>query len=394
MKASKVNRLLGTSIEKEKILGYLTGLEMDVRDEEGDAFEVTPPSFRPDLTMGMDIVEEVARIYGYDEIPTHLPEAPVSVVLADPERRAEELTRDVLVGAGFSEVVNYSFGGPDLLDPLGFPEGDVRAMPVPLQNPLSEAQGFLRTTLFGLLLDTVARNLRQRNRNLRFFELGRVFLPRAGQVLPEERKMLAGAMAGRRYTERWNQPDAGVDFYDLKGALEVLLKAFGIRGFEWNRSEQISCLHPGCSGDILINTTKIGYAGKLHPSVQEAFNIEEDVYLFELEFESLASRVDGSKEYRAYARRPPVERDLALVLDDEMPYSQVIERMRELADPRVTEIELFDLYRGAPVPEGKQSMAFRITYQDPSRNLTDEEINRIQEVFLDQLLPGLGAQLR
>jgi len=394
MKVSKVNRLLGTSIEKEKILGYLSALEMDVRDMEGDEFEVMPPSFRPDLTMGMDIVEEVARLYGYDAIPTHMPEAPISVVLAEPERRAEELARDVLVGAGFSEVVNYSFGGPGLLDPLGFPADDIRAVPVALQNPLSESQGFLRTSLIGLLLDTVARNLRQRNRDLRFFELGRVFLPRAGQVLPEERRMVAGVMAGRRYTERWNQPDAGVDVFDLKGALEVLLEAFGIGGFEWNRSEQISCLHPGCSGDILINTTRIGYAGGLHPSIQEIFGIEEDVYLFELEFESLVSRVDRPREYRFYAKRPSVQRDLALVLDEEMTYSQVVEKMRELADPRVTEIELFDLYRGTPVPEGKQSMAFRITYQDPSRNLTDEEINRIQEAFLGQLLPGLGAQLR
>jgi phenylalanyl-tRNA synthetase beta chain len=394
LEASKVNRLLGTSIEKEKILGYLTGLEMDVRDEEGDFFEVTPPSFRPDLRMGMDIVEEVARVYGYHEIPTHLPEAPISVVLAEPERRAEELARDVLVGAGFCEVVNYSFGGPDLLEPLGFPDGDVRAKPVPLQNPLSDAQGFLRTTLVGLLLDTVARNLRQRNRDLWFFELGRVFLPCEDQVLPEERKMLAGAMAGRRYTERWNQPDAEVDVFDLKGTLEVLLGAFGIRGFEWNRSEQISSLHPGCSGDILIHTTKIGYAGRLHPSIQEVFEIEEDVYLFELEFESLVSCMDRPREYSPFARRPSVQRDLALVLDEAMTYSQVLEKMRELAGPGVTEIELFDLYRGAPVPEGKQSMAFRITYQDPSRNLTDEEINRIQEAFLGQLLPGLGAELR
>jgi phenylalanyl-tRNA synthetase beta chain len=344
--------------------------------------------------MGMDIVEEVARIYGYDEIPTHMPEAPISVVLTEPERRAEELARDVLVGAGFTEVVNYSFGGPELLEPLGFPAGDVRAAPVPLQNPLSESQGFLRTTLVGLLLDTVGRNLRQRNRDLRFFELGRVFLPLPGQVLPEERRMLAGVMAGRRYAGRWNQPVEKVDVFDLKGALEALLEAFGVRGFDWNPSEQISCLHPGCSGDILVSTTKIGHAGKLHPSIQEAFEIEEDVYLFELEFENLVSRVDRRREYRPYARTPPVQRDLALVLDEAMPYSEVVEKMRDLSDPRVTEIALFDLYRGAPVPEGKQSMAFRITYQDPSRNLTDEEINRIQGAFLDQLLPGLEAELR
>jgi phenylalanyl-tRNA synthetase beta chain len=267
-------------------------------------------------------------------------------------------------------------------------------MPVPLQNPLSEAQGFLRTTLVGLLLDTLARNLRQRNRDLKLFELGRVFLPRADQVLPEERRMLAGVMVGGRHSERWNQPAAEIDLFDLKGALEVLFEAFGMGRFEFNRSEQISSLHPGCSGDILRNTTKIGYAGRLHPSVQETLEIEEDIYLFELEFESFAESIDRPREYRAYARRPPVQRDLALVLDEEMTYSQVIEQMWELADPRVTEIELFDLYQGPPVPEGKQSMAFRITYQEPSRNLTDEEINKIQEAFLGQLLPGLRAHLR
>jgi phenylalanyl-tRNA synthetase beta chain len=259
-----------------------------------------------------------------------------------------------------------------MLEPLGFSAGDIRAMPVALQNPLSEAQGFLRTTLAGSLVQTAAMNLRRRNRDFRFFELGRVFLTRGHESLPEERKMLAGVMVGRRYANGWNEPDDGVDLFDLKGALEVLLGAFQAGHFEWKQTEQISYLHPGCSGDILINTTKIGSAGRLHPSVQEAFGMEEDAYLFEIELKALASRVDHPKQYRSFARRPPVERDLALVLDEAVPYSQVMGRMRELADPRVTEIELFDLYQGLPVPAGKQSMAFRITYQDPSKNLTDE----------------------
>ncbi len=394
MMLSRINRLLGTSLEKEEVLGHLRGLEMRVEDDAGEVFEVTPPSFRPDLRMEMDIIEEVARLYGYDEIPPDMPKAPVSVVRPDSERRAEDLARDVLVGLGFCEVVNYSFTGPDLFEPLGFSTGDIRAKPVALQNPLSEAQGFLRTTLAGSLLETTAMNLRRRNRDLRLFELGRVFLHRGDEALPEERKMLAAVMVGGRYAEGWNQPDDSVDFFDLKGALETLLDAFRIESFEWKRPEQNSYLHPGCSGGILINTTKIGCAGRLHPSVQEAFGMEEEVYFFEIGLEALASHVDHPLRYRPFARRPPVERDLALVLDETVPYSRVIDRMREHADPRVTAIELFDLYEGPPVPEGKQSMAFRITYQDPSRNLTDEEINKIQEAFLSRLLPGLGASLR
>ena len=394
MAVSRINRLLGTSIEKARILDFLKGLQMRAEEVDQETLEITPPSFRPDIQMGMDIVEEVARLHGYDAIPTHLPKAPVSIVQAGPERRAEDLARDVLVGMGFSDVVNYSFFGLEGLARFGFPATDVRNRPVPLQNPLSEAQGFLRTTLLGSLLDTLARNLRQRNRDLRVFELGRVFLSSPGQVLPEERKMLAGAMVGRRYPERWNQPAGEVDVYDLKGALEVVLAAFGMAEFEWKPSEQNSCLHPGCSGDILINTTRIGVAGKLHPAVQEAFEIEQEVYLFEIEFERLASGVDRPSKYRPYSRRPPVQRDIALVLKQEMTYSEVLEKMRDLADPRVTRIELFDVYQGPPVPAGDKSMAFRITYQDPYRNLTDEEINEIQEAFLVRLLPDLGAQLR
>jgi phenylalanyl-tRNA synthetase beta chain len=391
---SKINRLLGTSIEREKMVGFLTRLEMMVKDGDGDLLEITPPSFRPDIHMGMDIVEEVARLHGYDTIPTDMPKGPVSVVTVEPERRAEERVRDTLVGMGFFEVVNYTFCGKEAIDVLGFTEQDLRRTPVPLQNPLSEAQGFLRTTLVGSMLDTVARNHRQRSRNLRAFELGRVFLPAQGKPLPEERKMLVGVMEGRRYPDRWNDHEETVDVYDLKGVLEVLLEAFGMDEFEWLPSEQNSSLHPGCSGDILINTTKIGYAGKLHPSIQEALEIEGDVYVFEMDLAHLVVQVDRPRGYKPYSRRPPVQRDVALVLKDEMTYSQVIEKMRGLADPRVTDIELFDVYQGPPVPEGEKSMAFRITYQDPSKNLTDEEINRIQEAFLGKLLPDLGAQLR
>ena len=395
MTVSRINRLLGTSLEKKRIVGFLTGLEMRVKDEDGEALEIAPPSFRPDVQMGMDVVEEVARLYGYEAIPTRMPAAPVSVVFDQPERRAEDLARDLLVGMGFCEVVNYSFCGKELLGLLGFPTTtDLRGMPVPLQNPLTEAQGFMRTTLVGPLLDTIARNMRQRKRDLRVFEVGRVFLPSPGKVLPEERKMLAGGMVGRRYPERWNEPDAAVDGYDLRGVLEVLLRAFGVGEFEWKPSDQISCLHPGCSGDILINTTKIGIAGKLHPVVQEALEIAGDVYLFEMEFAHLAPRVDRPKKYKAYSRRPPVQRDIALVIDERITYRQVIDKIWSFADTRVTDIELFDVYHGPPVPEGEKSMAFRITYQDPSSNLTDEEINGIQEGFLGRLLPGLGASLR
>jgi len=206
--------------------------------------------------------------------------------------------------------------------------------------------------------------------------------------------MLTAVMTGQRYPSLWNQPEDPSDIFDLKGALEVLFGAFGMDQFQWNPSEKNSSLHPGCSGDILNNTTKIGHAGKLHPSLQDAFDLEQEVYLFEVEFDPFVSALDTSMAYEPFPRNPSVQRDIALVLDEALSCGQVLAKMRELADPRVTRMELFDLYRGPPVPEGKKSMAFRITYQDRERTLTDEEVNKLQETFLSELLPGVEAALR
>lgn len=388
------NRLLGASVEKGQMLQILRSLEFEVKDSGGEALEVTPPSFRPDIREATDLVEEVVRLYGYDRIPVQMPRAPLSVPLVDPERRAEEGIRDLLIGLGFQEVIQYSFVPRDRIDRMGFLAGDVRSRPIPLQNPLSEAQGVLRTTLVCSLLDTVSRNLRKNNRDIRLFELGRVFLPPANGGLPEQKKVLAAVLTGRRYPEQWNQPAERVDAYDLRGVIEALLGSLGIQGFDWVPSDQISSLHPGCSGDILIKTTKVGFAGRLHPIVQETFEIDQDVYLFEMGFECFLACAGEQKVYRPIGRFPSVERDIALVLDETIRFREVLEVMWASADRSAVKIDLFDVYRGSPVPEGQKSLAFRITYQHPSRTLTDEEVNELQGRLLGKVLPRLKAQLR
>jgi len=392
---SRVNRLLGTAISGDEMCRLLGSLEIGVEPAGGETCSASPPSFRPDLQQAEDVAEEVARLHGYDAVPTCLPRAPVGLVRLDRERRADEKIRDVLVGMGFHEVINYSFVGRDRLALLG-PSGGLGGGcdPVAVQNPLSETQGVLRTTLLASLLETVARNLRRKNRDLKLFELRRVFLPAAEGPLPVERKSLAGAIVGSRGVPHWSRAAERADLFDLRGVLEQLFSCFGLEGFEWRENSKHSSLHPGCSGDILINTTWIGLAGKIHPAVREAFDIEEEVYLFEVELSGFASSVERSGFFKPINRNPFVQRDVALVLDDDIPWGRVQERIKALADSRVANIELFDLYRGAPVPEGKKSLAFRLTYQDPSRTLTDEEVNRLQETFLRELLPGVQAQLR
>jgi len=226
------------------------------------------------------------------------------------------------------------------------------------------------------------------------FELGRVFSPSPEGVLRVETKMLAGAITGRRYPEGWDQPNEPVDFFDLKGVVEKLVHAFGIEGFRVVSAAENFCLHPGYSGDIQVNTKRVGCVGKLHPSVQEAFDIEADTFVFEVDFSCFVEAATKERSYQPFVRNPSVQRDLALVLDQDVPFSQVSDRMRGLADARMTGLELFDLYQGPQVPQGKKSMALRITYQDPEKTLTDEEVNKLQETLLKGLLPGLGAQLR
>jgi len=394
LKVSQINRVLGTSLDRDPVQELLKAVEISVEEKGEDVLEAVPPSFRPDIRLPEDLMEEVARLVGYDEIPTVMPRAPLAPVSPDPERSAEEKTREILVGMGFFETIHHSFINRDRLIDLRIPPESEQGRPVVLQNPLSEMQSVLRTTLLGSLLDTVSRNLHRNNRDLRLFELRRVFFPSEENPLPAERKMLAGILSGRRYPRQWNQPEEAVDLFDLRGVLDVLAASLGIPSFSLRPSSKIFCLHPGYSSDILINTTKIGVAGRLHPDVRDSFDISEDVYLFELDFSPLVKTFSQETTYWPFVRNPSVQRDIALVLNQDVSYAGVMDRMRTLVDRRVTAMELFDLYQGPQLPEGKKSMAFRITYQDPEKTLTDAEVNELQNDLLQQLLPGLGAQLR
>lgn len=390
----RANRLLGTAIGSKEMELLLERLDFSIRPAGEDVLEVTPPSFRPDVREAADLAEEVARLYGYGRIPVRMPMASLAVPVVDPEKRAEEAARDLMVSRGFQEAIQYSFVPRERIDLMGFPEGDPRGRPVPLQNPLSEAQAVLRTTLVSSLLDLTARNLRKNNSDLRLFELRRVFLPTLQSEVPEQKRMLSAVMTGRRFPQQWNQPADSVDAYDLKGLLEALFDAFGVEEWEWVPSEENSSLHPGCSGDILIRSKRVGFAGRLHPRLQKELEINQDVYLFELEFQHLVAGGERGRFYRPIARFPAIQRDVAFVVSEEIPYRRVLEQMRTCAAPEAVKIELFDLYRGAQVPKGKKSMAFRITYQHPDRTLTDDEVNALQERLLEKVLPALNAKLR
>ena len=394
LNVDKTNRMVGVRLSKDEIASLLKRLEIGAVPVDDGVLCITPPSFRPDLHTEVDLIEEVARLVQYDRIPQAMPRAPIAVVLRDPVQRATDRIRHVLVQSGFHETIHYSFLPMDRLVAVHTAGKTPEGAPVRLQNPLSEEQAVLRTSLVPSLLETVARNLRKMNRDLRLFEIRTVFLSRTGTRLPEERKVVASLLTGRRYPDQWNLPKDPVDFFDMRGVLEVLLQEFGYDTWTLVPSQEEFCLHPSCCGDILIGTTRIGRTGKVHPDVLESFGIDQDVYLFELDFLPLVSQGEQRKRYEPYSKYPAIQRDVALVMDELVPFSRVVEKMKELADPQVTQIHLFDVYRGSPIPDGKMSMAFHITYQNQSRTLTDEEVNRIQADYAKALVHGLNAQLR
>lgn len=393
----RLNRLLGTAVGKEEAADLLERLEMGVKvgEEAGEAvIDVTPPSFRPDIRLEVDVAEEVARLFHYDRIKAVMPSVPASVPSLERARRVEARIRHLLVQAGFHETIHYSFVSLRHLNALSLGEELQAGRVVKLLNPLSEEHAYLRTCLTGGLIETAAKNIRRMNTDLRLFEIGKVFHASPGERLPEVKRKVAAVMTGRRYPDHWSLPRDHVDFFDIKGAVETLLSALG---YDMNCTvprEGVSFLDPGCSAEIGVHGTPLGVVGKVHPDVLRAFEIDRDVYAFEIDVATLEACRHRERRYRPFSRYPPIQRDLALIVDGSAPFSQIFEKMRALADSRVTSIHLFDVYRGKPVPEGKMSMAFRITYQDHSRTLTDEEVNRLQENYIQSLLPALGAQLR
>ncbi len=394
----RVNRLLGTNISKEQAQALLRRLEIEVAssDDSGEVLQVTPPSFRPDIRMAVDVIEEIGRLFHYDRIPACMPQVPATVPSLEGTLRTERQVRQAMVQAGFHETIHYSFVSSRLLSiaPWSSEQGEGVPPGVRLVNPLSEEQAYLRTSLLPSLIDTTAKNVRRMNPDLWLFEIGKVFYPMADKSLPEVRRKVAASMTGRRYPEHWSQPNDQVDFFDLKGVIEALLCSLGYDMFSITSNRGLSFLHPGCCAELIVQDTPVGIAGKIHPQVLEAFELDRDVYVFELDLTRLGDHSTRDRKYKPYSRYPAIHRDLALIVDDSVPFSEIIEKMRACADSRVTRIHLFDVYRGKPVPEGKMSLAFRITYQDYARTMTDEEVNTLQETYVRTLLPALGAQLR
>lgn len=392
--AKQINAFLGTEIPQATMVDILRRLEFEL-DVQGERITVTVPTWRSDVTGPADISEEVARIYGYNKVPTTTPSGRMTRGSQSYTQSIADRLKSSLAGIGFTETISFSFMHPNTLAKLNYTGDSHLYQGIEIRNPITDEFPWLRTTLLGGIMDVLVRNLSRKNEDLKIFELGAVYQPEQLplQDLPNEPLMLCGALCGRRTEVAWNQPQQAVDFYDAKGAVEELLANLGITQYTVKAGEHPS-LHPGKTAIFTIGDETVATVGELHPKVQAAFGINRKVYVFEIPVKAVVNQTRLIGKYEQLPKFPAIARDLALVLPVSVPASQVTDVIVENGGSLLADVKLFDVYTGEQVPDGYRSLAYSLVFRAVDRTLTDVEVETHHKNILVHLEKTLSAKLR
>ncbi len=383
LRAARLQRVLGMPIGGARVAEILRGLGMQV-DGTADGWCVRPPSARFDIAIEEDLIEEVVRVHGYEQVPTHVPSAVLQVETVTETRVEEAALRRALVERGYSECINFAFVAHDLLQRWGLAEGAVA-----LANPLSAELGSMRTALLPGLVEAARRNLARQHTRVRLFEIGRVFA--ATPSGPQEHLRLAGLAIGRATPEHWDADKRTVDFFDVKGDLEQLLALSAARDVSF-AATTTPWLHPGRAAAVSRNGTVIGHLGVLHPRLLAGLDLGVDVVGFEFDLAGVDARI--VPRAGEVSRFPAVRRDLAVVVPDSVRYPQFEAVIRAAAGPILRDLVLFDEYRGQGLGPDTRSLAIGLILQDDSRTLTDHDSDRVVGAVVAALARDCGAELR
>lgn len=395
LRVDKTNRFLGTNVSKDDMGGYLKALEMEVQEVNKNTLKVKPPSFRVDITREVDLFEEVARLIGFDKIPVSYPVIRPSEEGEAPELTLREQIRSIMVGLGFTEIITYSFITPDSAHMLGAgEESSIRSF-VRLLNPLTIEQSVMRTSLVPGLLSTVKDNIFHNDENLRLFEWGKVFIRREGDQLPLEKTCLAAVMTGLYDEKKWYANERCVDFYDMKGAVEALLKGLGLHVLAFQRGAGVSWYDLDFSSAIFVSGSMAGQMGRVAPKVLEAYEIErENVYLLEVDIDKLLENRPGERKFRPFPKFPAVFRDVSLIVNRGLDSAKISEIIRREGGKLVESVHIFDLYEGENIDPAEKAMAFRVCYRSERETLDGGEVNRLHETIIASIRKATGARLR
>ena len=388
-RVSRINNVLGINVSKEQMIKYLTSLEMKVEDE-GDDLYVTANTVRQDMEIEEDVIEEIARMYGYDNLPVTLPKGNKEAGQSH-ERDIKDLIRDTLCGMGLNEIQTYSFVSPKNLDYVRIDEDSWERAYVKILNPLGEDTSVMRTILTPQMLEVMGRNFNRKLEAFRGFEIGNTFLENLTDenALPFEADNLSIGIYGDK-----------ADFFTLKGIVEALLSKIGVKNVKYIPESSYGVYHPGRCARIVVSEFKgekdieIGIMGEVHPLVSEKYGIDQKCYTAELMVDNLIELSETEILYTQLPKYQAVNRDIALLAKEEMTVSQIEETILGLNLKILKNVELFDIYRGNQVPEGMKSMAFSITYRDDDHTLTDEEVVSAHSKVLDALKEKLELVLR
>ncbi|MCB1693723.1 MAG: phenylalanine--tRNA ligase subunit beta [Pseudomonadales bacterium] len=394
VRASRVKRLLGVSIPDAEIDTMFSRLHFDTRREDGEdtIWRVVAPSHRFDIEIEADLIEEICRIYGYNTMPPNTPLTHLSMLPATEHAVTLDAMKDQLVARGYREAITYSFvdaRAQAILDPENEPIG--------LANPLSSEMGVMRTTLWAGLLKSLIYNVNRQQSRVRLFESGLRFTqrPNVAELTMEniqQEKMLSGVACGALFEEGWANSTQAVDFFDVKGDIESLLALTGEPDSFRFEAGTHPALHPGQTARITRDGEHVGFVGLLDPRAQQALDIEHPVYLFELRVDAVAPReVPGAS---ALSRFPEVRRDIAILVDVGVTAGEIRQTIRSAASETLTNLKLFDVYQGKGIDPNRKSLALGLTFQHPSRTLTEDEINQSVDRILGALASELGASLR
>lgn len=387
-----VERLLGMSIPPADIARILRALEYHVDGSTGSStFNVLPPPHRVDIQHGpADLVEDIARIYGYDKLPATMLADELPMQIDNLALQGEERVRDILVGLGLQEVMSYALTSPEKEAPLGI-TGDA----VELANPIHSERGILRRSVLASVLQLASTNMRQR-KGVRLFEIGQVYLPTQGDALPMETRRLSIVITGPRSVEHWDSQSASspMDFYDLKGIVEALLARLHL-GSLLCSPVQVSYLHPGQAMEITVDGINLGKLGQLHPSQNSSYDLgRRKVFVADLDLDAILALAPSLQRFQPVSTYPPVLEDIALVVDETLPAAKLEAEIRAGGGELLKHARLFDVYRGTNLPAGKKSLAYALAYQANDRSLTDKEVSKVRSKIVGRVEKLLGATLR
>jgi len=377
----RINALLGTDISKEQMLEYFKPIELEY-DEKTN--EIVAPTFRQDLFRTADLAEEVARFFGYDNIPTTLPKGEATTGKLPFYLRIEAVARDIAEFCGFSQGMTYSFESPKVFDKLLLPEDAPERQAIVISNPLGEDFSIMRTTSLNGMLTSLATNYNRRNKNVRLYEMGNIYLPKSLPLteLPDERMQFTLGMYGDG------------DFFTMKGVVEEFLDKIGMHLKEtYDPKAGKSFLHPGRQANIIYDGTVIGYLGEVHPTVAATYGIGERAYVAVLDMPSIVEKATFDRKYEGIAKFPAVTRDISMVVPKEVLVGQIEEVIAVRGGQILENYELFDIYEGSQIKGGYKSVAYSLTFRAKDRTLTDTEISASMKKILNGL-EALGAELR